>query len=399
MGVRVREKVKGSKVYWLFINHDGRRKAKRVGDKKAAELAATKIRAKLAEGDATVLTRTPVTAPSAPLTFRELAEEWLVKYPALHAIRPGTMENREQFIRGHLLPHFGAMPITAVTTTEIEDFIERKRGPGGSTRFKGKGLSDSAIRTGLLALRLILTRAVRLKLLAGHPMDAVEWRSAQRVENVDPFTRAELARILAVPAVDGDLLTLLELWARTGLRAGEMMGLQPQDVDLDAGTVLVRRTWTRERLGPTKTGRERRVAFGHPIVEDTLEWRPRADIVDTMATRIRRLKRTPLDPTGFLFTQPDGRPWSSSSMNSAWRRVLAKAGVRYRPAEQLRHTVASALLSRGAPLLYVQAVGGWRSAGVLLKVYARWMDTGLGVPGQPAATLAQPLQVAGRLTR
>jgi integrase len=51
MGVRVREKVKGSKVYWLFINHHGRRKAKRVGDKKAAELAATKIRAKLAEGD------------------------------------------------------------------------------------------------------------------------------------------------------------------------------------------------------------------------------------------------------------------------------------------------------------------------------------------------------------
>ena len=110
-------------------------------------------------------------------------------------------------------------------------------------------------------------------------------------------------------------------------------------------------------------------------VKDTLEWRPRADVVNTMVTRIRRLKRTPLDPTGFLFRQPDGRPWSSSSMNSAWRRVLAKAGVRYRPAEQLRHTVASTLLSRGAPLLYVQAVGGWRSAGVLLKVYARWMDS------------------------
>jgi len=296
------------------------------------------------------------------------------------------MENCEQFIRGHLLPHFGAMPIAAITATEIEDFIERKRAPGGSTRFKGKGLADISIRSGLLVL-------------PGNPMDAVEWRSAQRVENVDPFTVAELARILAVPAVDGDLATLLELWARTGLRAGEVMGVQPQDVDLEAGTVLVRRTWTRQRLGPTKTGHARRVSFGHPIVEDTLEWRPRADVIDTMITRIRRLKRTPLDPTGFLFTQPDGRPWSSSSMNSAWRRVLAKAVVRYRPAEQLRHTVASTLLSRGAPLLYVQAVGGWRSAGVLLKVYARWMDTGLGIPGQPAATQAQPPRIEGRLTR
>jgi hypothetical protein len=56
------------------------------------------------------------------------------------------------------------------------------------------------------------------------------------------------------------------------------------------------------------------------------------------------------------------------------------------------------LITRSAPLLYVQAVGGWRSAAVLLKVYARWMDTGLGIPGQPAATPAQPRQVAGRLT-
>src|SRR5512133_715699 len=56
------------------------------------------------------------------------------------------------------------------------------------------------------------------------------------------------------------------------------------------------------------------------------------------------------------------------------------------------------LIARGAPLLHVQAVGGWRSAAVLLKVYARWMDTGLGIPGRPAATPAQPRQVAWRLT-
>jgi integrase len=100
-----------------------------------------------------------------------------------------------------------------------------------------------------------------------------------------------------------------------------------------------------------------------------------------MTAKIRKLKRAPLDPTGFLFTQPDGRPWSASSLNAAWRRALVKAGVRYRPAEQLRHTLASTLLSRGAPLLYVQAVGGWRSAAVLLRVYARWMDTGLSPSG------------------
>jgi len=82
-------------------------------------------------------------------------------------------------------------------------------------------------------------------------------------------------------------------------------------------------------------------------------------------------------PDGVPVHPVDGRPWSSSSTNSGWRRALAKAGGRYRPAEQLRHMVASTLLSRGAPLLCVQALGGWRSAGVLVKVYARWIDDGL----------------------
>jgi len=79
--------------------------------------------------------------------------------------------------------------------------------------------------------------------------------------------------------------------------------------------------------------------------------------------------------------------------------VMAAAKVRYRAPEQLRHTFASTMLSRNAPLLYVQAQGGWRSASVLLRVYARWMphefNGPLAVPQpaalpQPAATPAQP---------
>jgi integrase len=75
--------------------------------------------------------------------------------------------------------------------------------------------------------------------------------------------------------------------------------------------------------------------------------------------------------------------------------VLARAHVRYRNPEQLRHTLASVLLSRNAPLLYVQRVGGWKSANVLLDVYARWLpQEGVdGVSGQPNATLAQPRAV------
>ena len=101
----------------------------------------------------------------------------------------------------------------------------------------------------------------------------------------------------------------------------------------------------------------------------------------SVLSRLRKLTVRSLDPEAFVF-QRDGAPLSSMALHRSWKRIVLAAQVRYRSPEQLRHTFASTMLSRNAPLLYVQQQGGWRSATVLLKVYARWMP-------QPSATLPQ----------
>lgn len=186
---------------------------------------------------------------------------------------------------------------------------------------------------------------------------------------------------------------MLRLWAKCGMRAGEVCGLQWHDLDVDRGEVRVRRTWSRQQLGPTKTGRERNISILHPVADQTTEWRPGATVeARSVIAGLRQLKVRPLEPEAFVFGRGT-RPLSSMELHRAWRRVLAKARVRYRSPEQLRHTFASLMLSRNAPLLYVQQQGGWRSASVLLRVYARWMPQDIS-PGeaqsQPAATPAQP---------
>ena len=77
-----------------------------------------------------------------------------------------------------------------------------------------------------------------------------------------------------------------------------------------------------------------------------------------MVASIRQLTVRPLDdPGAFVFGR--GRvPLSSMELHRRWRRVLIAAKVRYREPEQLRHTFASTMLSRNAPLLYVQGQGG-----------------------------------------
>ena len=74
MGVTIREKIKGSGVWWVFIAHDGTRRSKRVGDKKTAKDVAKKLAAKLALGQLNLSDEE--TCP----TFKEYAEYWLVVY-------------------------------------------------------------------------------------------------------------------------------------------------------------------------------------------------------------------------------------------------------------------------------------------------------------------------------
>jgi len=213
-----------------------------------------------------------------------------------------------------------------------------------------------------------------MKVLAANPIKEVEWRGTPRIDQVDPFSGPEVRALLtAARRIDPDFAALLHVWAQSGMRAGEVCGLQWQDVDLETGTALVQRTWSRHRLGPPKTGLARKVSFLHPVTDDTPDWRPGSTTEARSAvTALRRLTIRSMDPEAFVFGR-GGTPRSSMELHRAWRRVLLAANVRYRAPEQLRHTFASTMLSRNAPLLYVQQQGGWRSASVLLRVYARWM--------------------------
>jgi integrase len=112
---------------------------------------------------------------------------------------------------------------------------------------------------------------------------------------------------------------------------------------------------------------------------------------------LRASKVRSLAPETFVFGS-GARPLGSMELHRARRRVLTAAKVRYRAAEHLRHTLASATLSRNALLLYVQQQGGWRSASVLLRVNAHWMppDGGMNHSGTTIRNGAAAAAVRGR---
>lgn len=154
-------------------------------------------------------------------------------------------------------------------------------------------------------------------------------------------------------------------------------------MDLHRGTVCIRRTFSHKRVGPTKTGREREVSFLHPVSVEGGGWRP---VDQGLLERLSKVQG--VEPTQFIFG--GARPLGSMAVNRLWQRTLTRAKVRYRVPEQLRHTLASTLLSRNAPLTYVQRQGGWRSASTLLAVYSRWVEQAEAGAKREAGLVSEP---------
>src|SRR4030095_15885918 len=114
MGVKVKE-WKGA--WWVFINHQGRRRAKRCASKKAEQLAADKIDAALKLGQAGVLDAKPARVP----TVAEYAESWLRAIE--NKVRASTAEDYRTRFRVRILPSIGALSLSVVTRERLRAFV------------------------------------------------------------------------------------------------------------------------------------------------------------------------------------------------------------------------------------------------------------------------------------
>ena len=124
MAVKVREH-RGA--WWVFVDHHGRRKARRVGAREAREArrrGGGRADPGAADARGTCRVFAPPPAPPAPavVTFARYVERWLQSDVALR-LKPASQETYEQVVRTHLLPRLGATPLPALTRAQIKDLI------------------------------------------------------------------------------------------------------------------------------------------------------------------------------------------------------------------------------------------------------------------------------------
>jgi integrase len=139
-------------------------------------------------------------------------------------------------------------------------------------------LRPATVRYVRAVLSAALAHAVREELLARNVATPVRLPTP-RVTPFAPFTAGEARRYLAA-AVDHRHGALFELALRTGMRQGELLGLQWGDIDLDTGYLLVRRTLSRVNgtltFQPTKTVQsQRRILLPAACIHSLTRYRAR----------------------------------------------------------------------------------------------------------------------------
>ena len=376
MGVKVREKVNGSGEWWVFINHQGRRKAKRVGvgrsGKKAAELVALKISARLAGGDTGPLDPPSAPTPAASVpTFKEYAERWLETVGSVR-LRPSTVEQYRNRLRVRIYPVLGRLPLTSLTReaarTALGDMVR-----AGNLRTPDKPVARATVREAVTTLSTILSTAVEDGLIPANPCTRLRKHigntGGQEAYEVEVFTRDELPRLLAVAERDylGWYPFVLCL-ARTGMRLGEVVALRWADIDLEGRVILVRRSQRKGRVSEPKSGKARRVDMSGQL---TTALRAHKSLQEAEAA----LQGHPLPER--VFSTPMGHAVADDAFrNNVWAAILRRAGLRYRKPHTLRHTYASLLIDMGQPLTYVQHQLGHHSAAFTLKVYGHLLPRG-----------------------
>ncbi|MEW6047163.1 MAG: tyrosine-type recombinase/integrase [Bacillota bacterium] len=283
----------------------------------------------------------------ARLTLRQFADRWLRDHvdPRL---APRTAHRYRQVL-ARACEAMGHYRLEQLKPLHFVEFYNGLRQEGSRKDGKAGRLSEASILYHHRVLSKMFADAVRWGVLAASPLAKIEPPRA-RPQQAPSYDEAQVAALLA--ALDGEPLqyrTMVMLALATGLRRGELVGLEWRDVDFAAGTITVQRAacyvpgrgvFTKE----PKTESSRRTLSVPPSVMGLLKQHRAAQLENRL--RVGDLWKG----SDRVFCTWDGAPIHPDTISSWWPDFLRRHGLPHIKFHALRHTSATLLIAQGVPL-------------------------------------------------
>ncbi len=274
-------------------------------------------------------------------------------------MRESTYQMYEITVRCHIAPSIGGVQLPRVGAMHVHAMLAEMERNGASPRQR---------QIAFKVFRRAMRQAVRWKMIPHDPCAAV---TAPRVPHreMQVLTPEQARRFLAA-ACEDRLYGLYAVLLGCGLRLGEALGLTWPDVDLERGTITVRRQLCdvngRLWLQEPKTERSRRTIDLPAFVADALR-----DHQQRMKTEGHLLNDRLL-----VFVDTDGKPIRRTNLRKrSFLPLLRRAGLPRIRLHDLRHTAATLHLLQGTHPSVVQHMLGHARVSITLDVYSHVLPT------------------------
>ena len=291
--------------------------------------------------------------------------DWLEYWYETHSkpkIRATTQLGYESRIRLHIAPEIGNTPLNKLTQNDLQQFYARLKKDGRKTlteRF-GEGLSDRMVRMCHATCRTALEKAVQEGLIRTNPAIGCKL-PPKKAREMQVLDRDELQRFLIQAKAEGYYeLFLLDL--STGLRRGELMALQWDDLDFETGVLNVNKQVYQvngelQFSEPKTKNSSRKIVLPPSVVEVLREYKK------TVNSR-------------WMFPSPvkEDCPLTPGVVRQRLQLILEHAGCKHVRFHDLRHTFATLALQNGMDVKTLSAMLGHVSAATTLDIYTHITD-------------------------